>query len=1295
MKDERKTKKVLIEELESLRQRVKDLESGSGDRELAERIRKSELVLKNITDVVFQMDLDLNWLYVTPSVEKSRGYTPEEVLKQGIEKVLTPESINTIRQTLGEELAKEGMEGVDQKESRVMELQAYHKDGSLVWIEVISTFLRDEEGKVVGIQGVSRNITERKETQEETRRFKDQYKILFEADVDGILIRNMDGDLVRANPAACSLLRSTEEELIGTNIYEMVHSDDHDVIKRQLEEISDGRVFRGEGLVKRSDDSTFIGSATVSPVEYDGGPHMMTVLRDVTEIRLVEADLRESEEKYRELVEGTNDLIIRVDAKERLTFVNHMSNQVFGLDPEECLGKKAANFMHPDDRERSREWFSSCIKRKEKSAGFENRQVNSKNSEVFDVLWTYNFHYDVSGEFESVNAIGRNITHRKQIEDDLAKSEEKLQSISKYSPNFIMALDPDYNITFANRTLTGRPVEEIIGTNLLGYLTEESQQKFKDSVEHIEETGEQGIFEMSGEWSGDKNNVFESRMNPVYQEGEIASFILSSLDITERKEAEHELIKSEEKLRSITQNSPNFILTLDLDCNVTYINRTYTGKSVEEIIGTNLLEYVPEESKQEVKDAVAYVRETGKQGSWQTSHMFEDSKLSTFEARLSSVSQNGDVTSFILSIMDITDREQAQRDLVESELQVRNLYEAVHAGIILQSEDGTIKYANPIASEIFGMRKDEITGKTSMDPAWQMIMEDGTLVSGEDHPSMITVRTGKPVINAVRGLFSGDPEKTRWLLINTVPVHDEETGDLKDVMVTFNDITELKQAEKDLLRHYKLSDAFLEAMPCFAVLLKSDRTVVAANKIAKYMGGTIGHSCYGSIYGFEDPCWWCLAPKLLKTGEPQHTVVEALSVVWDAYWVPIEEDLYLHYAFDITERIHAEREKSKLEEQLQHAQKMESLGVLAGGIAHDFNNLLMGIVGNVGMARMKTSPEAPCYVYIDRIETAAERASELTNQMLAYSGRGKFLLRSINLTTLVEEMTHLLSTVMDKKVVLEMNLDKDIPAIEADPSQIQQVVMNLLTNASDALGGQSGFVAVSTGVITCDKSDFSGFHFGEDLADGEYVFIEVTDNGHGIDEKGLGSIFDPFYTTKEGGRGLGLSAVIGIIRGHQGAIDVTSMPDKGTTFKVLFPAGERPPEKADEEKPIHTDYVGEGTILVVDDERAVLEVARSILAEFGFNVITASDGLEALEVYEEYADEISLVLMDLTMPNMGGFEAFSQLKNFHKDIKVILSSGFTEEDALSEFSDSGLVDFIQKPYSPEKLISTIRKALKD
>jgi len=1162
LKDERKTKKVLIEELEFLRQRVQDLESDSGDGDMAEKMEKYELVLDSITDVVFQMDLDLNWIYVTPSVEKFRGYTPEEVLKQGIEEVLTPESINTVKQVLGEELAKEGMDGVDPKRFRVMELQIYHKDGSLVWAEVITTFLRDNDGKVIGLQGVNRNINRRKEIQREALKSKDQYRILFEGDVDGILIRNMGGDLVRANPAACSLLRLTEEELIGTNIYEMVHSDDHDVIKRQLEEVSDGRIFRGEGLVKRSDGSTFMGSATVSPVEYEGGPHMMTVLRDVTEIRQIEADLRESEEKYRELVEGTNDLIIRIDAKGRFTFVNHMSNQVFGLNSEECLGKKAADFMHPDDIERSREWINNCIKRKEITAGFENRQVNSKTGAVFDVLWTCNFHYDADGEFESGNAIGRNITHRKQIEDDLAKSEEKL--------------------------------------------------------------------------------------------------------------------------RSITQNSPNFILTLDLDCNVTYINRTYTGKPVEEIVGTNLLEYVPEESKQEVKDAVAYVRETGKQGSWQTSHMLEDSKLSTFEARLSSVSQNGDVTSFILSIMDITDREQSEKDLRDSEERFSKAFENSPMMMGISSiEDGTFINVNAMFEVGTGYTKEEVIGRSSIEL---------DILTEEDRKALIKKLSEDGIVRDLETrmrIKSGD--------IRNISYYAETTNIAGEdwLVSTVLDITERKHTERELERHHKLSWAFLEAMPCFAVLLRSDRTIVASNKIAKYMGGEVGLKCCEILYGFKEPCWWCLAPELLKTGEPQHTVVEALGVVWDAYWVPIEEDLYLHYAFDITEKIHAEREKNRLEEQLQHAQKMESLGVLAGGIAHDFNNLLMGIVGNVGMARMKTSPEAPGYAHIERIETAAERAAELTNQMLAYSGRGKFLLRSISLTTLVEEMSHLLSTIMDKKAVMEMNLDRDIPAIEADPSQIQQVVMNLLTNASDALGGQSGFVAVSTGVVACDKSYLSRFHFGEDLAEGEYIFLEVTDNGQGIDEKGLGSIFDPFYSTKEGGRGLGLSAVIGIIKGHKGAIDVTSKPDEGTTFKILFPAGERPPEETVKEKPNHVDYVGEGTILVVDDERTVREVARSILKEFGFNVITASDGLEALEVYEEYADEISLVLMDLTMPNMGGFEAFSQLKNFHKDIKVILSSGFTKEDALSEFSDSGLVDFIQKPYSPEKLISTIRKALKD
>ncbi len=390
--------------------------------------------------------------------------------------------------------------------------------------------------------------------------------------------------------------------------------------------------------------------------------------------------------------------------------------------------------------------------------------------------------------------------------------------------------------------------------------------------------------------------------------------------------------------------------------------------------------------------------------------------------------------------------------------------------------------------------------------------------------------------------------------------------------------------------------------------------------------------------------------------------------------------------FDITER-------KKLESQLMHAQKMESLGVLAGGIAHDFNNLLMGIMGNVGLAQMKLPAESSVHDELKRVETAADRASELTNQMLAYSGKGRFVVKAIDLSSVVGEMSDLLKASIPKNVFLELDLGVNIPSIESDPTQIRQVVMNLITNAADAFKGASGTVTIATGSILCDPDHLSGFFLGENLNGGKFVTLEVSDTGSGMERETEEKIFDPFFTTKEGGRGLGLSAAIGIIRGHEGAIKVESEPGEGTKFTVLFPASEKPVEDKVEERGSLGSFSGEGTVLVVDDEETVREIATSMLEKFGFDVLVASDGEEALKLFDENADNIKLILMDLTMPKMGGMEALRNIKQVRADVKVILSSGYTEEDAMSAFNGGELADFIQKPYKPEELIEKVRKVL--
>jgi PAS domain S-box-containing protein len=394
---------------------------------------------------------------------------------------------------------------------------------------------------------------------------------------------------------------------------------------------------------------------------------------------------------------------------------------------------------------------------------------------------------------------------------------------------------------------------------------------------------------------------------------------------------------------------------------------------------------------------------------------------------------------------------------------------------------------------------------------------------------------------------------------------------------------------------------------------------------------------------------------------------------------------------DITKKKDVENEKILLERQVQHAQKLESLGVLAGGIAHDFNNILMGVIGNADLALHELPTENPVRNNLNGIITAAMRATDLAKQMLAYSGKGHFIIEKINVNCMVEEMTHLLKTTISKNALLNLNLSKNIPSIEADITQIRQVFMNLITNASEAIEGKSGIVTVSTGVMEVTNDYLQGVFVNNDVAEGYYTFIEVSDTGCGMNKEIQRKIFDPFFTTKFTGRGLGMAATLGIITGHSGAIKVYSEPSKGTTIKVLFPCCD---EIIENKKTDITskDSVLSGdnmTVLVVDDEETVRAIAKKTLNNYGYNVLTAEDGQEGLNIYKENADIINFVLLDITMPHMGGEETFSEMRKVRSDVQVILSSGYNEQEATNSFAGKGLIGFIQKPYLPSELVKLL------
>ncbi len=399
-------------------------------------------------------------------------------------------------------------------------------------------------------------------------------------------------------------------------------------------------------------------------------------------------------------------------------------------------------------------------------------------------------------------------------------------------------------------------------------------------------------------------------------------------------------------------------------------------------------------------------------------------------------------------------------------------------------------------------------------------------------------------------------------------------------------------------------------------------------------------------------------------------------------------------ASDITQSKRMEEERLNLERQVQHSQKLESLGVLAGGIAHDFNNLLMGILGNADLAMDVLPPVSSARGNITEIVKASKRAAELAKQMLAYSGKGRFIIEAISLNEFVEEMSDLLKVSISKKASLQYHFAQNLPFFEGDATQIRQVIMNLITNASEAIGDKSGVVALTTGEMYCDRNYLDNISkafpssLNELMPEGVYVYLEVSDTGCGMDAQTIQKVFDPFFTTKFTGRGLGLSAVLGIVRGHRGVMNVYSELGKGTTFKVLFPASQsaleakagRPKETA-----VDNDWQGSGTVLLVDDEEIIQTTGKEMLERIGFSVLTASDGEEALRILKQSDNGIDCILLDLTMPRMNGEECFREIRKIKNNVRVILSSGYNEQDVIQRFAGKGPAGFIQKPYQMDNL----------
>ncbi|MEO6397133.1 MAG: PAS domain-containing protein, partial [Tepidiformaceae bacterium] len=660
--------------------------------------------------------------------------------------------------------------------------------------------------------------------------------------------------------------------------------------------------------------------------------------------------------------------------------------------------------------------------------------------------------------------------------------------------------------------------------------------------------------------------------------------------------------------------------------------------------------------------------------------------------------QPGQVSSVVMITRDVTERRVAEAAVRQSEANLRAIFESAAEGIVLLDCDGCVVSANPAAekchSDRFGVPL--LAGSKLAD-----LLPDGDR-------ALLTDRLARALagesFTAQSDYEDGAGSAVNFeLTYYPVQLH---SGEVSGVAILSRDVTEQKCQEAAVRQSEANLRAIFESSEDGIVLLDRHGSVVALNGALARLRDEAGveplvaghllveHLSVQAGAVISDYLARCLTGETITVLSQRITPAgRPLTLEFTYYPVvsaPGEVAGVVIVTRDVTHR-------KRTEEALLQAQKLESLGVLAGGIAHDFNNLLVGILGNAGLALSEISPSSPARETLKDIQTAGQRAAELARQMLAYSGKGRFVIQQLNLNTLVEELAQLLRSSIGKGVRVAYNFAPDLPVVEADATQIRQVVMNLVVNASDSIGGGEGTISITTGSIEASAKDLAETWLAPDLPEGPYIYLDVSDTGAGMDAGTLKRIFDPFFTTKFTGRGLGLAAVLGIMRGHGGALTVASAPGEGATFRLLLPVAtgattaETAVLPATPQAPVP--WRGSGRILIADDEPTVRQVTARALRLFGFEPIEVSDGQEAVEYFEAHSHEIACVLMDMTMPRMNGAEAADRIAAIRPDVPVVLMSGYSEIDAGPSFERGRIAAFVQKPYELAVLRETLRAVI--
>jgi two-component system, cell cycle sensor histidine kinase and response regulator CckA len=1271
-----------------------------------EALRESEaryrLISEYSTDVIWLYDLALNkFTFMSPAVERLRGYSVSEVLKESMLDSLTPESRKLLTQQLPERIKAFTM-GDESVRTQIHEVAQICKDGSTVITEVVSTLITDQEGRLTYIQGVSRDITKRKHTEEKLQKSEAMLRAQLDNSPDVIMVINKQLKFLSINKIHFTSKKI--EDFIGKDAFEPLPEHVRDKVRNKVNEcFKTGKTREIEHEIGNK-----WAMARIVPI-FSGEDinEVMVISTDITEQKQSEESLRKSEAKFRAIIENIHDGITFIEPDSTILYRSPSYNAITGFSDEERIGKTGLDLIHPDDAEKMRNSLKECIKNPVEIFKGTYRLIHK------DGTWRY---VETTAknlldnpDIKAVLLTTRDITKDKLSEIMLNETSERLSLAAKAAKLGIWDWNvPDNFIVWDDR------MSELYG------ITRDALPNNVDAwISRIHpEDMERAIDEWGKALSGEKE--FDMEFRVVHPNGKVVHIKTNGLvirdnngkalrmiginsDITERKQAEMELFNEKLFTEKLLESMPGIFFLYDSTCHLKRWNKaheTTMGFTADELRDW----YIPDWHKTPEDAAIGMalvksVLETGVGGSFETTLI---NKKRQFVPYLISVTRL--LTSegpFMMGVgIDITERKKIEESLLTSEERFKNIVQSLTDYIYtMKIESGNIVKTThgPGSSGVTGYTPEEFEADPYL---WYNMIHP-------DDREYATIQMKKILagekVQFIEHRIIHKNRTTRWIRNTLVP--SEEDGHITGYDGLISDITERKQAEEALkLSEKKYRDIFERAIEGIFQSSYEGKFINVNPSFAHVLGYNSPDELLLTITSIQNKLFVnpedynYFLGKITKEDKIEAFEHQFFKKDGTKIWLSInaraERDtdgriLYFEgIVEDISRRKQAEDEKERLENQLRQAQKMEALGTFVGGIAHDFNNILSVLMGYTQLIQTELDTNNPLNEYVQQIFSSSEKAANLTKSLLAFSRKQPITQKPVNLNEVIMDIDKILKRLITEDISLNIKLHKDKIMITGDPSQLDQIFFNLATNARDAMP-KGGKIFINTSVVELDTELTQILGYG---TPGKYALVTFSDNGIGMDEKTKEQIFDPFFTTKEVGKGtgLGMATVYGIIKQHGGYISIYSELGSGTAFNMYFPLSSDINIK--EKRNLLRLQKGNETILVAEDNDSVRLLINSTLTKFGYKIIEAVDGEDALNKFKNIKNP-DLVILDSVMPKKNGREVFDEIRKINPEIKVLFCSGYTQDVILLKGIEEKEFDFISKPLTPNGLLGKIREIL--